>query len=97
MNLEIIPKAQEDIREAANYYRRQREHLGDEFLSEIDVSVTSIVEHPLTYEQVRPGVRRYLMNRFPFGIYYRMPDENTVRIILVRHHSRRPGYGMRRK
>ena len=53
--------------------------------------------NPVAFEQVRPGIRRYLLDRFPYGIYYRMPDENAIRIIAVRHHSRRPGYGMRRK
>jgi hypothetical protein len=37
------------------------------------------------------------MDRFPYGIYFRMPDADTVRIIVVRHHSRRPSFGLRRQ
>jgi plasmid stabilization system protein ParE len=51
----------------------------------------------LRFEQVRPGIRRYLLERFPYGIYYRTPNEETVQILVVKHHSRRPGFGMRRK
>jgi plasmid stabilization system protein ParE len=55
------------------------------------------LEDPLQFEQVRPGIRRFLLEHFPYGIYYRLPDAGTVRISVVKHHSRRPGYGMRRK
>ncbi|MEX0613944.1 MAG: type II toxin-antitoxin system RelE/ParE family toxin [Pirellulales bacterium] len=77
--------------------RRARPELADEFLAELATAVETIVANPAAFEQIRPGVRRYLLDRFPYGVYYRMPDENTVRIIVVRHHSRRPGYGLRRK
>jgi plasmid stabilization system protein ParE len=97
MNLEIIPQAQQDIREAARYYRSQREGLDDEFLFEVYASAARILEDPLQFEQVRPGIRRFLLEHFPYGIYYRLPDAGTVRISVVKHHSRRPGYGMRRK
>jgi plasmid stabilization system protein ParE len=97
MNLEIIPQAQREIEEAAQYYKDERPGLETEFLAEIDRAVARVLADPMTFEQVRPGLRRCLVQRFPYGIYYRVPDENTVRIIIVRHHSRRPGYGMRRK
>src|SRR5688572_26907254 len=97
MILEIIPQAQVDLAEAAQYYNSQRLGLGDEFLAEFENSISRIAASPIAFEQVRPGFRRCLLNRFPYGIYYRTPDEHTVRVIIVRHHSRRPGYGIRRK
>ncbi len=97
MNLEIIPQAQRDIAEAARYYRAQRPGLEDEFPREIEEAIAKVHENPLMFEQVRSGIRRFLLDRFPYGVYYRTPDENTVRIIVVRHHRRRPGLGMRRK
>jgi plasmid stabilization system protein ParE len=96
MNLDIIPLAKQDIAEAAKYYKGQRPGLDEEFLAEIDAAVAKVVANPLMFDQVRPGIRRYLVERFPYGIYYRMPADDTVRIIIVRHHSRRPGFGMRR-
>jgi toxin ParE1/3/4 len=97
MNLEIIPQAQRDIAEAAQYYRDRRAGLDVDFLAEIDAAVASIAREPLRFEQVRPGIRRCFLERFPYGIYYRMPKSDSIRITLVRHHSRRPGFGMRRK
>ena len=89
--------ARKEVIEATEYYAGARPELADEFLAELAAAIEAIVANPVAFEQVRPGVRRYLLDRFPYGVYYRMPDENTVRIIVVRHHSRRPGYGMRRK
>jgi plasmid stabilization system protein ParE len=89
--------ARKEVIEATEYYARARPELAADFLAELATAVEAIVANPEAFEQVRPGIRRYLLDRFPYGIYYRMPDENTVRIIVVRHHSRRPGYGLRRK
>jgi plasmid stabilization system protein ParE len=96
MNLDIIPAAQRDIAKAAEHYRQQREGLQNEFLEDVDASVERIVLDPTLFEQVRLGIRRCLLERFPYGVYYRTPDPDTVRIIIVRHHSRHPNVGMRR-
>jgi plasmid stabilization system protein ParE len=97
MKLEIIPQAQRDIAEAARFYRDQRPGLDDEFLAEVDAAVDTIAKDPQRFEQVRPGLRRCFVNRFPYGIYYRMPEADMVRIMILRHHKRRPSFGMRRK
>jgi plasmid stabilization system protein ParE len=89
--------AREEIIEATGYYARVRPELGVEFLAELSAAIEAILADPLSFEQVRPGIRRYLVARFPYGVYYRTPDESTVRVIAVRHHRRRPGLGMRRK
>jgi plasmid stabilization system protein ParE len=65
MNLEIIPQAQRDIAEAAQYYRDRRAGLDVDFLEEIDAAVASIAREPLRFEQVRPGIRRCFLERFP--------------------------------
>ena len=97
MNVEIIPQAKADVAEAAKYYRDRRSGLDDEFLAEFDAAVATIASDPMRFEQVRAGIRRCFLDRFPYGIYFRMPEAGTVRIIVVRHHSRRPGFGIRRK
>jgi plasmid stabilization system protein ParE len=97
MKLEIIPEAQRDIEKAARFYRKQRRGLELEFLDEVESAGKAIIRDPTLFEEVRTGIRRFLLERFPYGIYYRIPDAATVRIIIVRHHHRRPTLGMRRK
>ena len=97
MNLEIIPAAVTDINDIAHYYRSHRESLDDEFLAEVAAGAVAIADNPLRFNQVRLGIRRYMLDRFPYGIYFRVMDAGIVRIIVVKHHSRGPGLGMRRK
>jgi plasmid stabilization system protein ParE len=96
MKLEIIPAAEREIDKAAKYYRAQQPGLEHEFLAEIEKAVATIVENPLLFEQIKRGIRRCLVDRFPYAVCY-LPDADTVRITLVRHHSRHPGVGIRRK
>jgi toxin ParE1/3/4 len=40
-----------------------------------------------------PQIRRYLLTRFPYSIYYRWnADNDRVSIYALMHTSRRPGY-----
>jgi plasmid stabilization system protein ParE len=96
MNVRYHPMAREEVIDITAYYARIRPTLAAEFLAELNAAIELIAANPLVCEEIRPGVRRCLIDRFPYGVYYRIPDAETVRIILVRHHSRRPGYGMRR-
>jgi plasmid stabilization system protein ParE len=65
--------------------------------AELSRAIETITSDPLRFEQIGPGIRRCLVNRFPYCVYYRLPDAETVQIVVVKHHSRHPGYGMRRK
>jgi plasmid stabilization system protein ParE len=97
MKLQYHELARKEVIEIAAHYGNIRPELGFEFLAEMHAAIEMITDDPLQFEQVRTGIRRCLLERFPYGVYYRIPDANTVRIIIVRHHSRRPGLGMRRK
>jgi hypothetical protein len=65
--------------------------------SSFAVARISKPSNPLRFEKIRSNIRRCFVDRFPYGEYFRMPKKDTIRIIVVRHHSRHPGYGMRRK
>jgi toxin ParE1/3/4 len=68
MNIEIIPLARHDIDAAAKFYLSQRVGLDDEFLAELDAAFKMIIARPRQFEQVRPGIRRFILERFPYGI-----------------------------
>lgn len=97
MNVRYHELARKEIIEATGHYGRVRAELGAEFLAEFATAIDAIQTNPALYAEIRPGIRCYLLSRFPYAIYYRMPDPGTVRMIAVRHHSRRPGVGIRRK
>ena len=91
MHLIHHPDAEAELIEAARYYEQQVPTLGAQFLHTVDRAVAVILESPERWRPIEADVRRFLLPRFPFAIYYRvMPDH--VRILAFKHHSRHPDY-----
>jgi len=97
MKYEVViwPEAEEDLREAKAWYERCREGLGDEFLSCIEETIESIRCTPFLYGVVYKDVRRALVRRFPYGIFYRVAKDRVV-VLAVFHASRDPRSWQRR-
>lgn len=87
------PKAQQELVEAAAYYEEQLTNLGDEFLSVVEKAVDSLEDNPksafLSHPQL--GMRRCVVPRFPFLIYYREGDD-LIEVFAIAHQSKRPDY-----
>ncbi|MGF1613826.1 MAG: type II toxin-antitoxin system RelE/ParE family toxin [Gammaproteobacteria bacterium] len=81
--------AQHDIEDAARWYESQREGLGSQFLDEIEQAFVKISESPLIYPEVHRETRRAVLQRFPFGVFFRISG-NTVSVVAVMHSSRDP-------
>ena len=91
MNLPLIvtPDAEADLVEARVWYEAIREGLGDEFLLCIEAGLDHIRRLPQAAVEVYPGIRRVVVRRFPYGIFYRV-DSNQIAILAVYHSSRDP-------
>lgn len=87
--IRLRAEAENDIHDAASWYESQRPHLGHEFLDEIEASFTRIAENPLQFQILYRGVRRALLSRFPFGVFFRVVDEAIV-VLAILHASRNP-------
>lgn len=97
MNYWLHPEAQEDLREAAQFYRENAGiALSQSLLQEFEHSASLLLEHPGLGVIWRYGKRRLVMRRFRYAIIYTVAGEQ-VRILPVAHHSRRPGYWRNRK
>jgi len=88
------PEAEQDMTEAALWYEQQQRGLGQRFLDEALAVFTRLAEAPLGYELVHRSVRRALLRRFPFAVFYKFEEE--VVILGVLHGSRHPRHWMRR-
>lgn len=91
------PKAQQELVEAAAYYEEQLTNLGDEFLSVVEQAVDSLEDNPKSAYLSHPqlDMRRYVIPRFPFLIYYREGEE-WIEIFAIAHQSKRPDYWLER-
>ena len=95
MSLLIRPAAAADIDEAFVWYQRQRLGLGVEFLDAVGAALQSLAEHPLQNPVIHRNSRRLLLRRFPYGLYYRVYEENIV-VVACMHGRRAPSKWKRR-
>jgi plasmid stabilization system protein ParE len=89
------PEALAEYHDAANFYLEQASPLiAASFLAEVETSVLKILGNPETWRVVEAqGIRRYLIHRFPYALYYRWESQhNRVAIYAVMHLRRKPGY-----
>ena len=83
--------AEAELIEAAQFYEVRVPTLGAQFLDAANQGIRIILDDPDRWRISEADVRRYLMPRFPYAIYYRvLPDH--VRILAFKHHRRHPGY-----
>jgi plasmid stabilization system protein ParE len=87
--LRLRAEAEFDLAEAALWYEEQAAGLGGQFLDETLAAFVSITEMPLACQVIYRNTRRFLIHRFPFGIYYRV-EENTIVVVAIMHGSRNP-------
>ena len=90
IRLIVRPAAELDIREAVDWYEGERPELGARFLDELQSTLNRLRMMPVQFPSVGKGVRRALLRRFPYAIYFLMPDEARAVVIAVLHQRRAP-------
>ena len=85
--LHLWDEADLDVVNAVAWYEEQRSGLGAELLIELDAVMQRVVEMPLQFPEVKDGVRRALLHRFPYSVYFKVGDE-TVDVVAILHHHR---------
>jgi toxin ParE1/3/4 len=70
--------ARREIVNVARTYEGQREGLGGLFLDEIGRIEGHISDGPRLYQLVSNGIRRAVLRRFPFGLFYLEEDQRIV-------------------
>lgn len=95
VEIRVRPRARSDLEEATQWYESQRTGLGSDFLDEVERAFGKIAENPFVYPEVHRETRRALLQRFPFGVFYRVTKQ-AVTVISVMHSSRDPRRWMTR-
>jgi len=76
---------------SCRYYADIGGKLGEAFTHSVEAAIAQIVAQPTAWREIEEDVRRHLLTRFPFGIYYTI-ETDYVLIVAVMHMNRRPGY-----
>jgi toxin ParE1/3/4 len=88
---QINPEAEEDLTAAALWYTEQdpERDLGVELLQEFTETLEKICESPNLFPIYYGSIRRMVLRRFPYTIYYEVEPDRVVVLGFV-HMKREP-------
>jgi plasmid stabilization system protein ParE len=97
MRLEFHRQISSDISRIMDYYEDVAgRNLADEFYSELRSFFQKAADSPESYDIREHDLRRVNLERFPYHFLFRVVRDR-VRILVVRHHRRRPSLGIHRR
>lgn len=87
--LKFSSRALREIGEAQEWYEAQSAGLGEEFVAALELQIKRLVQAPLLYAEVIPNVRRGLLPRFPYGLFFTVRGD-LIQVLAVLHNKRNP-------
>jgi len=90
MRFSFHEDAQAEFNKAVEYYEECRKGLGLDFSQEVYAAIARIVQFPNAWSPMSKNTRRSLLNRFPYGIIYRLKS-GSIQIVAVANLRRQPG------
>ena len=85
-----------DLTAGFDWCEEQRSGLGEYFLSAVQATLTSIELQPEMFVAVHGEVRRAIVSRFPFAIFYLVEPKRVV-VLRLLHTARDPSLWPRPK
>jgi len=85
----VLELAAAEIRDAVGWYQAQRQGLGGEFSRAVRACIDAITRNPSSYPTAFGPVRKALVRKFPYAIYYTSVDQ-TIFVIACFHGRRDP-------
>ena len=87
--LKFSTRALRETGEAQEWYELQSPGLGEEFIAAMELQLKRLEQAPLLYAEAIPNVRRALLPRFPYGLFYAVRG-NLVHVLAVLHDAQNP-------
>ena len=89
-------KVYADVSEIIDYYEALAgPHLANEFYTELLASIKKAADQPERFRFLERDLRRVNLNKFPYHFLFRVTDD-SIRVLVVRHHRRHPSFGLER-
>ena len=87
--LKFSRRAMREVGEAYEWYETQSPGLGTEFELAFELQLKRLEQVPLLYPEVISGIRRTLLPRFPYGVFFVVRND-LVHVLAVIHNARNP-------
>ena len=85
--LELRPELKTDLRDISAWYDEQRVGLGDDFADAFVATLPILSQNPAVFALFYRDFRHVMIERFPYGIYFRIIGERVV-VYRVFHGAR---------
>lgn len=95
MRILFHPEAESDVFQAFCWYEEKMPGLGARFRLSLDAALSAIQVRPEAYPIVHKQVRRALLRRFPYGVFFLVIGEDIL-VLAVSHASRDPRHWRQR-
>ncbi len=89
--IHVEDSAQGDLEAAVRWYKNIRPGLQDEYRLCVRAALHRISRYPEAYPKVGKRLRRALIDRFPFAVFY-LQDADLIRVFAVLHTHRSPRF-----
>jgi plasmid stabilization system protein ParE len=92
VKLRLRPAAVEDIRAAREYYADGDRRVDDRLAEDLDRMFALLEAFPRSAPVVEgyKSVRRALLRRFPYAVFYRLTEPDHIDVLRVVHTARSP-------
>lgn len=90
-NILFTSSAEKDLEEIFGWYEQKRAGLGYDFLLHIEAATNLLSYAPLINRPLYKNVRRHIIKRFPYKIFYLLDNEKVV-VLAVIHAGRDPNW-----
>lgn len=83
-SVDIRRAAERDVAAAQAWYEKQQAGLAAQFHAEFAATMDVLAETPLIYPKLYRDVRRAILRRFPYLVWYRVED-SLVTVLACTH------------
>jgi plasmid stabilization system protein ParE len=88
-------EASAEYEAAFEWYFLRSEFVASRFAEELNQAIATISEAPKRWPMMNNGIRKFLLQRFPFAVIYR-EIPSGVQVLAIAHGHRNPGYWKKR-
>ena len=79
-------QAKLDLQRAVRWYDQQQYGLGPELVAQADAAIARIADNPTQYQVIYRNMRRAILRKFPYGVFYRIDGTDIVVFAIVHLH-----------
>ena len=90
-DVELLPEAEAEMREAFMWYFERSPIAADAFRIEAIDAIDRLEADAAAWPEDEDGIRRYILRHFPYTVFYEIRGQ-AVTVLAIAHQRRRPGY-----